>query len=499
MNLLIIGVGHHARRIYIPCLANGAVDNVYGLDLLKEKEKIDIYINKNNYPIGMYYIQNDPIKNKIEKKSLKQINNIVKKHNINCVIISTDPLNHYKYAKWALERGLSILMDKPITSEENVSSDIKKAKKLITDYNKLEKIYIEAKKKKHIVFSLMSQRRYHPMYKIMREKIIEVFKETNCPITSIQTSHSDGQWRTPSEIVDLEYHGFNLGYGKCSHSGYHSIDMINWLISSTEKSLKTITSAEVFTSFIKPSDFLHQVNYSDYNNIFPEFYKINKYSEKEFQSKTKKFGEIDAFSNITFKSGKNIQTLASMNLIHNGFSQRGWLSSVNRDLYKGNGRVRQEQYFIEQGPFQSLSLITYQSREICEKEEDLFSIGKEFHIELHVFRNSNLFSKWKTHEIFNVKDHSEMKLSGKSRGHQEDARYSGVMDFIDAVKNKKDTISDFLDHKKGTQLLSAIYQSAIKRNLSKNALIKIKFDKKEYKKFTPTINFCHLEKPNLVK
>jgi hypothetical protein len=164
-----------------------------------------------------------------------------------------------------------------------------------------------------------------------------------------------------------------------------------------------------------------------------------------------------------------------MNLIHNGFSQRGWLSSLNRDLYKGNGRVRQEQYIVEQGPFQSISLITYQSQEICEKAEDLFSMGKEFHIELHVFRNSNLFSKWKTHETFNMRDYVEMKLSGRSRGHQEDARHSGVMDFIDAIKNKRDTVSDFLDHKRGTLLLSAIYQSAIKRSLSKNALVKIDF------------------------
>lgn len=475
MSLLIIGVGHHAKRIYIPCLMNEMIDDVFGLDLIKNKEKIDTYIKTNNHPIKMYYL-NDENVNIIKKDSLLLINDIVKKHNIDRVIISTDPLTHYKYAKWALKKGLHILMDKPITSEKDVSTDLKKAKKLVTDYNKLQKLYEKIKRKKHIVFSLMSQRRYHPIYKIMREKIIEVFNDTNCPITSIQTSHSDGQWRTPTEIVDLEYHGFNLGYGKCSHSGYHSIDMISWLLSSVNKNSKKITGAEVFTSFLRPSDFLHQINYLDYDKIFPDFYKFNKYSEKDFLLKTRKFGEIDSFSSITFTSGKDVQTLASLNLIHNGFSQRGWLSSINRDLYKGNGRVRQEQYIVEQGPFQSISLITYQSQEICENTEDIFSFGKEFHIELHIFRNSNLFSKWKIHETFNMKDYAEMKLTGRSRGHQEDARYSGVIDFFDAIKEKRDTISDFLDHKKSTLLLSAIYQSAIKRDLSKNALVKIKFE-----------------------
>lgn len=474
MNLLIIGVGHHARRIYIPCLVNGLVDNIYGLDLPEEKEKIDNFIKKNNYPIVMHYVENNT-SNKIKRASLKSINAIVKDNNIDSIIISTDPLSHYRYAEWALEKGLNILMDKPITSEKNVSTSVRKAKKLVSDYDRLGKIYKRIKKEKHVVFSLMSQRRYHPIYKIVREKIIEVFTETNCPITSIQTSHSDGQWRTPNEIIDIDYHEYNLGYGKCSHSGYHSTDIMSWLLSSTESASKKITAAEVFTSFLRPADFLHQINYSDYGKIFTNFNEINKYSEKDFLKKIKKFGEIDAFSNITFMSGKNIQTLASLNLVHNGFSQRGWLSSLDHDLYKGNGRVRQEQYFIEQGPFQSLSLITYQSQEVSEKTEDIFSIGKEYHIELHVFRNSNLYEQWKTHEVFDMKDYAEMKLSGRSRGHQEDARYSGVVDFIDSVKNKRDTISDFLDHKRGTLLLSAIYRSAIKRKSSRNALIKIDF------------------------
>ena len=394
MNLLIIGVGHHARRIYIPSLMDGEICSVYGLDLIKEKELIDNYIQKNNYPIEMYYIEDDKNTDKITKNSLIIINEVVKENKIDCVIISTDPLTHFKYAKWALEKGIHILMDKPITSERNVSSNIKKAKKLISDYCKLEKLYIKAKNKKHIVFSLMSQRRYHPIYKIMREKIVEIFNETNCPVTSIQTSHSDGQWRTPSEIIDLEYHGYNLGYGKCSHSGYHSIDMVTWLLSSAEGNLKKVTGAEVSTSFLRPSDFLHQINYSDYNKIFPSFNKVNKYSCKEFLSKTGKFGEIDAFSNITFMSGKNIQTLASLNLMHNGFSQRGWLSPEARDLYKGNGRVRQEQYFIEQGPFQSISLIAYQSQEVCEKDDvDIYSLM------LEVSLKKTGMNKFKTHLI----------------------------------------------------------------------------------------------------
>lgn len=476
MNVLIIGVGHHARRIYIPSLDKDLANLVFGLDLRSQREFLEEYIEKNLTQIKMYYTDDDSNAN-IKGHQLKFLNSIIKENNIGAVIISTDPPNHYKYAKWALEAGIHVLMDKPVTSEHNVCSDLSQAKKIIRDYAALEKIYKEKRKQKHIVFSMMSQRRYHPLYIKIKEKISEVFAKTNCPITSIQTSHCDGQWRTPDEIVDIQYHGYNCGYGKCSHSGYHTIDMVTWFLSAAESVQKKITSAEIFTSFLKPSDFLHQLSYADYKNIFVDFEKNVKYSESDFLSKTKSFGEIDAFSNITFRSGKHVQTLGSLNLIHNGFSQRGWLSSEGRNLYKANGRIRQEQYFLEQGPFQSISLITYQSNELGKEASgtDLFAIGKEFHAELHIFRNSTLFPEWKTHEIFNMKDYADMKLTGYSRGHQEDARKTGVIDFFDAIKERRDTKSDFLDHKRGTTLLSAIYQSSIKRNISKNALVEVDF------------------------
>lgn len=476
MNILIIGVGHHARRIYIPALSNNSESCLYGLDLLTQKSNIDDFLLKSKSSVLMYYTNDDSCED-VSGELLSILESIISTNKIDAVIISTDPLSHFKYAKWALGKGLHILMDKPITSEKDVCVDLKKAKKLVSDYNKLERIYKKFKLKKHLVFSLMSQRRYHPLYKKMKEKLLEVFAATNCPVTSIQTSHCDGQWRMPNEIIDESYHGYNMGYGKCSHTGYHSIDMVNWLVSATESREKSITKAEVFTSFTKPTDFMYQLNFGDYKNIFPDFNSVNKYSEKEYLHRTKHFGEIDAFSNIVFFSGKNIQTLGSLNLIHNGFSQRGWLSSKGRDLYKGNGRIRQEQYFIEQGPFQSMSLITYQSSEIGKETNsaDVFSIGKEFHLELHVFRNSTLFPKWKTHETFNMKDFSEMRMTGYSRGHQEDARYAGIVDFLSAIKDKRDSQSDFLDHRRGTILLSAIYQSAIKRDLVKNPLIKVNF------------------------
>lgn len=37
----------------------------------------------------------------------------------------------------------------------------------------------------------------------------------------------DTRWRLPAEIVSQDYHPYNQGYGKLSHSGYHCVDMVN--------------------------------------------------------------------------------------------------------------------------------------------------------------------------------------------------------------------------------------------------------------------------------
>ncbi len=118
-------------------------------------------------------------------------------------------------------------MDKPISVNRSMSTDISAAEKLTKDYEELYKLYAP---KKDIIFSIVAQRRFHKGFQKVYNLIKEIFMETNCPITSIQINHSDGQWRLPNEIVDIDYHSFNQGFGKCSHSGYHFIDILNFFL-----------------------------------------------------------------------------------------------------------------------------------------------------------------------------------------------------------------------------------------------------------------------------
>lgn len=487
INILLIGLGPHAKRIYYPicCERDGKTYNiqlVYVLDLEEKRTDIARFLaDKNDTSTQAYFISpQDRTFDRLSSTIEKKLNQIVKQFDVKGVIISTEPQAHMMYALWAMQKGLSVLMDKPISIHKNISIDPQIPQKLLDDYEILKTAYLAAKEKhKRVFFSLMAQRRWHPAFIKIKSLISEVFEKTNCPITSIQTFHADGQWRLPSEIVNIGYHGFDQGFGKCSHSGYHFFDIVTWLIETAESDEKSIDNVDIFTNFLRPYDFLYQINLKDYQNIFPDFKTQNKYPKKELRNLFKNYAEIDAFSSFAFKHDDKIQTLANINLAHNSYSQRGWLSVVGKDLYKGNGRLRHESHFIEQGPFQAISFISYQSREVDpSKTQGLYDFGGEYHLDIHIFRNSSLFPKWKTYEKTSIEDLNKNIMTGKSRGHQEDARRQAVVEFFKFLNGEKITpVSDLLDHKRSTNLMFGVYQSAANKFRGRNPVVNIDFKK----------------------
>lgn len=481
INLLLIGLGPHAQRIYYPIFKheekNLGIRISCAVELIDKKFQVEEYLRKRNEVLPVYYVKVPRSGNVLEKETEKELNIIVEKYKIKGVIISTEPLSHLKYAAWALSKGLSILMDKPISTIKDASVSEKAASKFMEDFNYLENIYEKSKKKYgNLLFSVMAQRRYHPAFQKMRELIAEVYQKTNCPVTSIQSFHSDGQWRLPDEIIDIKYHSYNDGYGKCSHSGYHSLDIVPWIIEAAESKEKKINNVDIFSNFNRPIDFMFQVNTKDYEKIFPDFSQNNHYDRVQFEELTKRFGEIDAFNSFAFKHDEKIVTLGSLNLLHNGFSQRGWLRS-KKDLYKGNGRVRHEAHSIEQGPFQAIHFVSYQSDQINSRSKTgIYDVGGEYNLDIHVFRNHNLFSEWKSYEKFSIKNLALNVLTGYSRGHQEDARRASIVEFADFIMGKKiKPISDFSDHARGTGLLGGVYASGARRFNNKNPLVNIDF------------------------
>lgn len=471
INVLLVGCGYHARRIYVPHLSGQKIARLsVVVDVISQKEKIESYLKeKGIVDIDLYFTKNDDISDELSAEEIDNLNKLVTKRKIDAVIISTEPLAHFKYAKWALESDLHILMDKPITTEYDISTNEEKAKKIYSDYLFLKKIYQSKLITKNLVFILQAQRRHHGGFLRTRDLILEVAEKTNCPVTSIQSFHSDGQWRFPKEIVEQTYHPYNQGYGKMSHSGYHSLDTATWLAqSSIIDPQKSYDNFELYAQVLRPVDFLSQLTPLDYVALFPEINRNELFSNTQLEEmmNSKKVGsvtgELDAHALIALRHGHRTITNIGSHAIHNGFSQRNWISVAGRDLYKGNGRVRHESYIIEQGPFQSIIVNSFQSHELFKSEIISNAVGGEYHYDIHVFRNSTLFPEYKAYELITMSEINQLVDLKYSRGHQEDARRNCVEEFISAIKNSTppyQQISNFFEHELSTQLLGAIYRS----------------------------------------
>lgn len=479
--LLLIGFGAHAKRIYYKIAKRDG--DTYGfriasaLDIDAKKQDIESFLSRNNdTTTAVYYTSGRDRTDGYLKPALKKmLHEIIAKQGIRGVIIATDPAAHMAYARWALFEGLSILMDKPISVHSYTSTDPHIPKLLLADYRNLLRYYDRQKQKyPGLLFSLMAQRRFHPAFQKMKSLIVEVQKRTNCPVTSIQSFHGDGQWRLPDELTDIRYHGFTDGYGKCSHSGYHFFDTLAWLLEAGEGMDKRVDAVDISVNEIRPTDYLGQLTPADYRKIFPDG-KFSRVSEEKLRD----FGEIDAFCSFAFKQKNKTLTLGSINLVHNSFSQRGWYSTAGRDLYKGNGRLRHEIHIIEQGPFQAIEFISLQSEEVRPTHTtNLYEPGGEYHLDMHVFRNHALFPDWKSYEKISIADLTNRELENGSRGHQEDARRNAVLEFVTSLHgNKIAPISDFSDHKRSTILMTGAYQSMADKFTGKEPRVTLSFKK----------------------
>ncbi|MEZ8363706.1 Gfo/Idh/MocA family oxidoreductase [Vibrio cyclitrophicus] len=482
INFLLIGFGPHSKRIFHPIFENITNDSTLvlkaAIDLKSKQGRVEKYLDGKVVQPEMYYLNNDePVQDQLNTSTIELLDSIVDKHSINAIIIATEPLVHRAYGTWALRAGLPVLMDKPISANMNVSSELSSAEKIAEDYYFLNDEYEKAKEKDpNIIFSLLAQRRYQTTIELIRNEISNCFAKTNCPVTNIQTFHSDGQWRTPTECVEEIYHGYNQGYGKCSHTGYHFFDIVPYILSAGLSESKFYEHIEVFSHAVRPLDVLSQFNLEDYERLFgaEEFSKNNPHSEAELHELMQDLGEVDCQSSIAFKNGDNVVTTALLNLTHNGFSRRSWPSIEGIELYKGNGRVSHESHIIQQGPFQTIHLHSYKSDDSNENaDSNAEVVGTKRHIAIFIFRNNKLIGGKPT-EVIRLDDIE--KLEGESIGLLGKPKSKCFFEFVEALRGeitREEMKSDFSQHEHGAVLVSAVYQSMCNQLTGSSPLIKM--------------------------
>ena len=102
VNILLIGCGPHAKRIYVPLLSKfKSRVNIKCIVDIKEKEE-DITSFLKSMGCKTYFIKKTHMTyEKLHPIVEKKLNEFVKRDNINGVIIATEPLTHVMYSKWA--------------------------------------------------------------------------------------------------------------------------------------------------------------------------------------------------------------------------------------------------------------------------------------------------------------------------------------------------------------------------------------------------------------
>jgi hypothetical protein len=475
--IVVIGAGHHARRIYIPELISSPLlqdAKIIIVDIFAASPQINKYIATRGYAdrIDTYYIHDKDV-----FETSDQARQILEEYNLIGVIISTDPTHHVEYAKWALQNNLHILMDKPVSTHDKVVEERDAPKMILHDYQDLMDDY----EKSTSMFCLSTQRRYETGYQFVYDKLAEVSDRFNMPVTSIQASHSDGLWIFPDEIIHQRMHPYNTGYGKLSHSGFHILDIVWQLYLHGTPASKMPDEFDTFASAVYPQGLMQNITAKDYENLFGSH--TTQYDDDHYQSAMKHFGEIDVVGNITVKKNATPVGLLSVNLLHSSFSKRSW-QVPSEDLYKGNGRVKHQTYMIEQGPFQCIQIHNYQATDDHDTDNDSnpYELGGKNHFDIYIFRNSKMFSDDEpTLQKFSSADLDKIYSASSSKLSNELAKNILVTEFITncfailSGDKTRDTVSKrncITTYEVATKMMSAMYQSLVLQKYNEHPVIR---------------------------
>ena len=387
--IALIGLGPHAKRIYLHYIKKYKENLSLVVDLKSQKANIRKYLDDNGFKNTKIFCIDDQYKDNLElpKNIESNLLSVFKTFEITHIFISTEPKAHNMYLKFALKNDINVLTDKPITVTKNMTS--------VRSINKVRKQYYEILKLSENSIAdckVMCQRQYHRGYEYVKKLLNETVAKYQIPITYISIYHCDGNWEMMHDL-DKENHPYKYGYGKLFHSGYHFIDLLSDFIKINNQlpKNKRIKHGEVYSNCFTPNDEKAIVNVDDYKRLFnnqtiPDFY--NEVKNPSF----KKYGEKNFYGLMKFTNSNNqLITEVNLNLLHYGFSRRGWIQSKN--FYKENGRIRHESINIHVGPLMNIQVHSYQSKEIKDRTNDMKleeQIGGLEHFEIHIYRNVDL-------------------------------------------------------------------------------------------------------------
>ena len=475
INVALIGLGPHAKRIYLKYLKEHNINFKLLVELKSKKNDTMQYLESAGFKNVTIWTLPDEYADLAELplRYEKELELLCKKNNITHIISSTEPKGHNMYLTFALKHSINILSDKPIT----VVKGMDKLQNIETVRNQYYQL-LNLHKDKSCKCKVMCQRLYHRGYKYVKQILKDIVSKYNIPITYIDIYHCDGNWEMPHDL-NKENHPYKYGYGKLYHSGFHFIDLLSELlkINNLTDTSKKIVSGKIYGNIFTPNDEREVFSKNDFFNIFPESKNINIYKNLD-KINFNNYGEKNFYGQLNFYNSHNaLITTANLNLLHYGFSRRGWLDS--RDYYKKNGRVRHERVTINVGPLLTIQIQSYQSKEIKDRtnaKEETEPGGLE-HFDIDIYRNVDIIGG-RVHEKVKLKDLYDKDIQNDNFiGYNEKSRE----EFLNHYFYENDDIGNLENEQLAIEILYSCSKIVHNKynNLEKTELIKIPKEEKE--------------------
>lgn len=459
----LIGLGPHARRIYYPYLERrtelGDTELALLVDLELNREAIEEYLSEKDLkPQRILFL--DTVGQLEPKEVDDQVTKLFKKLKITHAIISTEPKAHKAYLELCIKNKIPVIVDKPIVTTSNLMSNPQYDNKessyeaAIQIKDEVDELYRLIQRNPGSRVIVQCQRRQHEGYELVREKLNEIVSAYNIPISYINIHHSDGMWNMPNELYDRENHPYKYGYGKIMHSGYHFIDLLyGFLNINMQLKDKLPDTINIFNQMLRPIDHYSIVNSKDYENLLGkgQYSLPSNKREGDYMS----YGELDSYGQLQLRKEGKVLTTVQISLMQSGFSQRAW-STLPKDTYKSNGRVRHESVNIHIGPLFNIQVHSYQAVQNNEKHADSKTIGGKDHFDIYIFRNTNLIGGQPFELIeFGHDEAEEYKKDAYYLGHNEKSRYQAVDELLDDLPSD----SELEKHLTTNALVSAFYEN----------------------------------------
>lgn len=429
--IVLIGLGPYARRIHYPQLVESCADYDIEIALLVEledqRESVEEYLAAQPiHPKAIVYLPNDYRDGTRLHRDFLSAMKTIDLRSLWGIVVSTEPQAHKIYAQWALDNGLHVLLDKPVTASPLIDSPPSAALGLVDDFYDL----LESATSTNALCLVQTQRRVHPGYELVRNLLADLIAEFAVPITYIDAYHADGMWNMPDEYRTRHNHPYRYGYGKLLHSGYHFLDLVTWLAALNDGLGSPADRLELTQRHHTPFDTMSQLGSQGYQALLPESGGFTEQFAPANLNRMKVYGETDVFLLGQYLRNKSVQTTISLNLLQSSFSRRAW-AKLPTDTYKGNGRVRHERLTLQAGHLMSIQVHSYRSYQAADRDQGWRGPGGYDHFEVQVYRNSALIGgePFARHDIGDVL--ADAQQSGE-QGQFGSARRELLSDFLTA-------------------------------------------------------------------